>query len=256
VPAPSQEMLQILHQPTKRVYCFAGNEKLVLSSGNRTMKLNNQLEVQYRQTLEELESIKAIDDVTKLRDWYTRFIKEWYGKGKYFHRLAIALMQTINTMNSIELDKGMLLKKEVAEKSLDQENDLPLKVAFDALIIMIYDQWYWKEKLNAAEWKNYINWLIQHCRNAKNQLEAAIDERFDFTDLPQKNIEPPLETGLPSGVAPEEIKDPDLRVKYEADIECNRQKTESYTNQLTLRNLREYQLPILEGFLSSNETQW
>jgi hypothetical protein len=216
---------------------------------------NSQLEVQYRQTFEALESIRANDDLPQLEDWYTRFIAEWYGKGKYFHRLTIALMRAINTMNSIELDKGMLWKRKAAEKSFDQKDDIPLEVAFDILIIMINDQWYWKNKFNANEWEGFVNWLKQECRSAKDQLEAAVDEQFNFTDLPQENVEPPLEAGLPAGVAPEEVTDPDLRAKYEADIERNRQKAESYARQLKLRELREYQLPILEDFLSTNETQ-
>ena len=65
-------------------------------------------------------------------------------------------------------------------------------------------------------------------RRVATALLAALErvagdgEDEDEEEVAQANLEPPPETGLPSGVAPEEIDDPELRARYEADLDRNR----------------------------------
>lgn len=42
--------------------------------------------------------------------------------------------------------------------------------------------------------------------------------------------------GLPSGIAPESVKDPKLRAEYEAALQKNREQIERYTKQYRLRD--------------------
>ncbi|MHC4707514.1 MAG: hypothetical protein ACYS8I_10570, partial [Planctomycetota bacterium] len=76
---------------------------------------------------------------------------------------------------------------------------------------------------------------VQVRLHAWKRLVNAIDPNWDANDLPFVNIMPPLATNLPSGVAPEAIKDPKLRAQYEAAIEKNRLKAERYNEQSGLR---------------------
>lgn len=71
------------------------------------------------------------------------------------------------------------------------------------------------------------------------RLEKEIDRKFNFNDKPFLNITPPVETGLPSGVAPEAIKDARLRALYEAEITANAKKARIYNRQYILRQIEK-----------------
>jgi hypothetical protein len=84
---------------------------------------------------------------------------------------------------------------------------------------------------------------------AWKRLEASIDKNWDPEDLPVGNVTPPLGTGLPAGVAPEAIEDPELRAQYIADIEANRRKAAEYRVQADVRDLQKHWIPWAKHFL-------
>lgn len=57
--------------------------------------------------------------------------------------------------------------------------------------------------------------------------------------LPQLNLAPPPETGLPAGVAPDSVKDPTLRQAYERAIEENKRKVQRAHYQHALQLAQE-----------------
>jgi hypothetical protein len=73
--------------------------------------------------------------------------------------------------------------------------------------------------------------------HAWRRLERGINRSFDFNDRSTLNVMPPRETGLPSGVAPEAIRDAALRGKYEAALAANSKKIQEYSRQFRLRSL-------------------
>ncbi len=98
------------------------------------------------------------------------------------------------------------------------------------------------ERLRPAPRTNVAAWT--HQRRLKLELwlkaidiDRSIDPTFDPRDVPASNIAPPFETGLDSGVAPSEIKDPKLREQYEKAIKDNDDKSDWYNLQHDLRQL-------------------
>jgi hypothetical protein len=85
--------------------------------------------------------------------------------------------------------------------------------------------------------------------DAWKRLEASIDKNWDPEDVPELNVMPPAEAGLPGGVAPEQVSDPQLRARYVAAIEANRQKAARYKVQTTARKLQKRWVPEAERFL-------
>jgi len=82
-------------------------------------------------------------------------------------------------------------------------------------------------------------------------LKSKIDPNFDPDDVPATNIAP--EGPYRSGVAPEAIKEPEIRRKYEAAIRENKEKAERYNLQHQLRKIWErYPKRSIYPFLQIN----
>jgi hypothetical protein len=77
------------------------------------------------------------------------------------------------------------------------------------------------------------------------QAERERDESWDPEDLPSSNLAPPIATGLPSGVSPEAIKDPQLRAIYERQIEANWKKADRYRQQHQIRHMEQHFYPLV-----------
>jgi hypothetical protein len=74
---------------------------------------------------------------------------------------------------------------------------------------------------------------------AWQRLEKEFDPSFDLNDRrnrPSMTIAPPLESNLPSGVAPEAIKDPKVRAEYEKAIAENEAKKIRVNKQIALHS--------------------
>ncbi len=84
---------------------------------------------------------------------------------------------------------------------------------------------------------------------AWQRIEQTIDRNWDPDDMPAMNLAPPNATGLPSGVAPSAVKDPQLRAEYEAAIEANRQKAARYRLQSRARKLKKRWIRHAERFI-------
>ena len=83
------------------------------------------------------------------------------------------------------------------------------------------------------------------------RIETTVEKDWDPMDPKNMgilNIAPPLETGLPSGVGPEAVKDPKLRAQYEADLKENRRKIEKSNLQWIARDRQKYWIPRAKRF--------
>jgi hypothetical protein len=95
---------------------------------------------------------------------------------------------------------------------------------------------------------------LQQSRRANMRLYLRVFPRFakeiipdfDFKDVPSLNLSPPG-GGYPSGVAPESIKEPEIRKQYEAALKANSDKADKLNRQRALRDLEKSYLRSLEG---------
>jgi hypothetical protein len=70
-----------------------------------------------------------------------------------------------------------------------------------------------------------------------NRIDERLDPDFDFDNVPSLTSSPPPELGLPAGVDPSSIKDPQARAKYEKEVAANQQKAARYAYQKRLYKL-------------------
>jgi hypothetical protein len=97
--------------------------------------------------------------------------------------------------------------------------------------------------LKDEEWAKLRKKQAELYLYAMNRISKLIDPNWDPTDVGVLNIVPPPETGLPSGVAPETIKDERLRKEYEQALRANAEKHRRYREQVLARNLLETWTP-------------
>ncbi|MDD5482687.1 MAG: hypothetical protein PHP98_03415 [Kiritimatiellae bacterium] len=107
------------------------------------------------------------------------------------------------------------------------------------------------DKLNVdewlTEWPNARRIQAELWFKLHEAVEKEIDKNFDFTSSPQRNISAP--GSYPSGVAPESIKEPELRKEYEKALAENKKKIDEHNFQYRLRKLEEDISYKLECFL-------
>ena len=73
---------------------------------------------------------------------------------------------------------------------------------------------------SGTTWPELRNKLMEHRLHLWRRIDRKIDDGWNPKDRPFANISPPG-GGYPSGIAPEDIKDLDIRRKYENDLKNN-----------------------------------
>jgi len=68
-------------------------------------------------------------------------------------------------------------------------------------------------------------------------VDLEADPTFNADDVPQMNLVPPGGK-YDSGIAPESIKEPEIRKEYEKALALNAQKAEKYRYQVKLKKMR------------------
>ena len=126
----------------------------------------------------------------------------------------------------------------------------PIPIEYEMRLMMYADTNidYLKKNYRSEEFKRQrMNYARQWLQTGQS-WQQAIDEEFDFSDLPERNVEPPPmpDYQLPPGITPDAIEDPVLRKEYERTIEKNAIKTRNYNKQVTLRRDNENFLNALK----------
>jgi hypothetical protein len=106
----------------------------------------------------------------------------------------------------------------------------------------------------SAERETFYALKLQTLLMAWNQLDAKVVPNFDFSDVPEMSVAPPAASGLPAGVDPSSIKDPDTRLEYEKQLVANRAKTVTYNLQSDLREVDQTLAELFRMQLASRVT--
>jgi hypothetical protein len=189
-------------------------------------------------------------DIAEFEQLSDSLIEKWQDEEP--DQVAALLLEICNNLSSYDFkprEKRMELLGQYASKALYQ-SDFPLEInqqiAFQHHLYYTKKQKNWEEgPIFKSEREQFtLLWL-----NTLSQLLAEIKKDFNFEDLPDENIQPPLETGLPAGIDPMHIEDSILRKRYEMEIEKNRLKTEIYNKQIQLHQIFNDYPTKLENYL-------
>ena len=197
---------------------------------------------QYESTIAQLDSLVKTKDragIVKVGDQVER---EWGSLGG--DNYGRAILEVSNLLANTFWDHQ--LSQSYVSKALAHSNTLSLRLTMQLLEFLERDVSF---GISRTQWERERSSKAQLWLLAWQRLEREINRNFDFSDRALLHVAPPWETGLPSGAAPEAIKDATLRARYEAALAVNAKKAQEYNRQFDLRYLDTRLPKSAEGYL-------
>jgi hypothetical protein len=185
-----------------------------------------------------LEKSFSLGQVNNL-DEYEKFADElqskWTQKNKeYYARLMWEVCKPLSS-GRFDDERQHDVARRYALSALLVANEIPLEVELE-LTGHVMTETVTPRSPKGEDFAQRRKKDVEIRLHAWKRLIDAIDPNWDPNDKAVRNVSPPIETGLPSGVAPETIKDTNLRAEYEEVIDKNRQKAERYLEQSRLHD--------------------
>lgn len=231
--------------------CLSLVQNITFGANSEASEIEKQ---EYKQELNRIKSLRkslkpgAVNDLKEYEKFADEIQGKWVGKNKeYYVSLMLEICKPLSSGRFNE-DRQFTLARKYALLALAEPNEIPLQTELKLTGHVMTDMVTPRAPTGqecAQQRKQDVNVRL----HAWKRLIDAIDPTWDPNDLPVSNVVPPLATGLPSGVAPEAIKDPKLRAEYEAAIEKNRQKAERYNEQYSLRKWQKRFPKVAERYI-------
>jgi len=203
--------------------------------------LNQKYEIDRQRIIEFYKS----RDIVGMEELAEQIRKIWNKDDEQYILLMTNISLILKNFN-FDNDKQFGLSQKYALLVLGASTKLPIDTELALVLCLNHNSGYLgytkviNREVQSEEWIKERAYKAKLWLHAWQRLEKEIDRKFNFDD-PQNEIElnvaPPPVTGLPSGVAPESIKDPKLRAEYETAIAKNTEKIQKANTQNTLRNL-------------------
>ena len=187
----------------------------------------------YEEDMKRMLSLSEMKDIEGLNSFADELKAKWNRIDRKSYVDSILAVCRKLSSGRFDDQRQYALSRKLAILSLTDPNELPLETELDLLGHVMTD--ITPGAPTDQEWAQQRKVDIQIRLHAWKRLTDAIDPTWDQNDLLVINVTPPRDSGAPSGVAPDSIKDPRLRAEYEAAIEENRRKSQRYSEQYSLR---------------------
>ena len=127
---------------------------------------------------------------------------------------AALMLDVSNALSSTDLndDKQYVLAQKFASLVLGKQLSLPADLEAKLVLHLQEDIEYTKGQLSSEEWTEKRRTRSETWLRTWRHLNDAIDPNFNVNDLPLANVPLPAGAAGPAGMAPEQIKDPELRL--------------------------------------------
>lgn len=201
--------------------------------GTKTSSPSKQLtQAEYRGELARLESFVLAKDLSSLTAAGDSAERSWGSAGGEFYGLL--MLEISNLISNYFSDFPVSQKYSI--QALSRANTFSLRLETRLLGFLTRDLY---SNNSRQKWATERSAKAKLWLHAWRRLDHEINRSFDFNDRPYLNLTPSEETGLPSGVSPEAIRDAQLRAKYQTALAANDKKTREYSRQFELRYLDE-----------------
>ena len=191
---------------------------------------------------DRITSLAKSKDLGGLETGANEILEAWRESNGHHADLLRRIADTLSS-EPLDDDRQYVLAERYAILALERVDVVPMETVVKLLRHVAYHPSPPKGGDELGEWCAQRSAKARSWLHAWMRVHEGIDEAWDPEDRPAANLAPPDETGLPSGVAPEGIKDPKLRAEYETAIQNNRRKSEEYMRQTILRTVAKRDLP-------------
>jgi hypothetical protein len=219
---------------------FNGKWDNLISFGEN-LKASEAEEQEYKQDREHIETMKKsfkpgpTNDIKSFEKFADEIQRKWKSKDpEHYAKLMLEICGPI-TSGRFNTDRRFNIARKYALLALSDPNKINLETELELTGHVKTPMFgpYAPKELELADQRKKDVELRLH---AWKRLIDAIDPNWD----PNEELWSPnavgADMGLPSGIAPEGVKDPKLRAEYEAALQKNREQIERYTKQYRLRD--------------------
>jgi len=209
--------------------------------------LSSQAEKQeYKQDMARIKALEKsfkpgpINDLKEYEKFCDEIQERWKNRNKeHYGRLMLEVCKPLSS-GRLKGDRRYEVARKYALSALTHANDISLETELQ-LTGHVVTLMYTPNSPKGEDFAQLRKKDVEIRLHAWKRLIDAIDPNWDPNDKPVRNVAPPTETGLPSGVTPEAIKDSKLRAEYKQAIDKNRKKAEKYLKQSKMRDwLKSY----------------
>jgi hypothetical protein len=195
-------------------------------------------QAQVRALRKQIDALQAAKDVDGLRKLAAEAKTEWLpAKNAEYYPvildLCVALNSTAPTPEGYEAMRGL------AVSVIDSPGEKPPQILGKLCLLLQGDPDYSRGQLRGEAW------ITERRRRTERWFTVWKSIREQLAALPEPsgplniNVSPPVETGLPSGVGPEAVKDPALRKRFEEAIEKNTRNGNTYRKKHDLADFEK-----------------
>ena len=218
--------------------CFSLVQNISFGAGAESSEAEKQEYKQERARIKALrKSFKPgpINDLKEYEKFGDEIQMRWKNRNKeHYGRLMLEVCKPLSS-GRLKGDRRYEVARKYALSALADANDPPLEIELELeLTGHVVTLMYTPNSPKGEDFAQRRKKDVQIRLHAWKRLIDAIDPNWDPNDKPVRNVVPPTETGLPSGVTPEAIKDSKLRAEYIQAIDKNRKKAEKYLKQSKL----------------------
>lgn len=235
---------------TSRFFFAAGEKKLIpvflsILFFTTTLELHaapaTPAEADNREYENDMREIKLIEKRKDITDYDAEFQRlaaksssKWAGKNaRNESQLIIELCRQIDSGHyGHSREHG--IARTIALSLLEKADTLPLDAELN-LVEHVRSAAISSASARDALWKDHRKDDLTAWLHAWKRIQTEIDPKWNASDGPKFHVPLPAGVNLPTGSAPEAIKDPVLRSRYEADLAENQKKADLYNRQYSLR---------------------
>jgi len=193
--------------------------------------------------IEERNMMSLVDTLAELEVKFTT-------KSEIYGYLMADICSALNSYNFNDT-KQYLNARNCTKKILYQADKIPVRLERDLIDNLRGNEEYRMNLLPESEWAKDRQERIGFLLHLWQRVQNNIDRNFDINDdknRPIGNVPVPTPNYVP-GMRPEDIKEPDVRAKYEKAIEENNKKAKRFNLQVELQRIDKNLLKFVEDFL-------
>jgi hypothetical protein len=139
---------------------------------------------------------------------------------------------------------------DIAFNAAKGADNAPIEQHLRILLFLLRDRAYERGQLKPQEWAELraskTGLLLRGWQRLEEEMNrpVLVDGPFFL------NVQPPREAGgLPAGVSPLAVKDPEMRAAYEKSLAMNRARTEAWCERVKIERLAELFQPLVEKYV-------